>query len=143
MASSYVCSKAKIKCSYGDKVSTLTVFPDRTVWLSNEPQANISDHLSMQNIAPFGKCHTTAYPATGSATSANHGCLTPMPCIPGTINNWLHGKEDCIIKGNPALLNTSYCKCQWGGIITIVSDGQKDTGVPDIHKEVKEKFDNL
>lgn len=124
MADSYVCSKAKIKCSCGDKISTLTVFPDRTIWLTGEPQANISDHISMRNIAPFGKCHTTAYPATGSATAANHGHLTPMPCVPNTPFPWMNGKNDVLLKGQPALLNSSSCKCVWGGTITITFDGQ-------------------
>lgn len=122
---SYVCSKAKIKCTFGDKISTLTVFPDRTIWLTGEPQANISDHISMQNIAPFGKCHTTTYPATGSATASNHGHLTPMPCVPNTPFPWMNGKNDVLLKGQPALLKSSSCRCVWGGTITITFDGQK------------------
>ena len=71
MSDSYVTSKATLKCSFGDKTSKLTVYPDRTVELTTKPTANISDHISMYNIAPFGKCHTTCYPPTGSATAAN------------------------------------------------------------------------
>lgn len=132
---SYVCSKAKIKCSCGDKISTLTVFPDRTIWLTGEPQANISDHISMQNIAPFGKCHTTRYPATGSATAANHGKLTPMPCVPNTPYPWMGGKDDVILKGQPALLKSSKCKCVWGGTITITDDGQVDGTYSELPEE--------
>lgn len=124
MADSYVCSKAKIKCSCGDKISTLTVYPDRTIWLTGEPQANISDHISKRNIAPFGKCHTVKYPATGSATTANHGKLTPMPCIPNTPFPWMGGKEDVLLQNQPALLKSSSCKCVWGGTITFTYDGQ-------------------
>ncbi len=132
MADSYVCSKAKIKCSCGDKISTLTVFPDRTIFLTGEPQANIIDHISMRNIAPFGKCHTTAYPATGAATAAAHGKLTPMPCVPNTPFPWMGGKNDVLLKGQPALLKSSTCKCVWGGTITITFDGQTegDTTAP-------------
>ena len=135
MSDSYVTSKATLKCSFGDKTSKLTVYPDRTVELTTKPTANISDHISMYNIAPFGKCHTTCYPPTGSATAANHGHLTPMPCVPGTDTNWINGKDDYIIKGNPALLKSSYCRCKWGGVITITDDGQKDTGSADLSKE--------
>lgn len=138
MADSYVCSGARIKCSCGDKISTLTVFPNRTVFLTEKPMANISDHISINNIAPFGKCHTVSYPPTGSATSANHGCLTPMPCVPGTISEWINGKGDYIIKGKPALLKSSYCRCKWGGIITITVDGQTDTGNADLSQETVE-----
>lgn len=138
MSESYVCSKAKIKCSNGDKISTLTVFPDRTIWLTGQPQANISDHIPMRNIAPFGKCHTVAYPATGSATAAAHGKLTPMPCVPNTPFPWLGGKTDVILKGQPALLKSSKCKCVWGGTITITHDGQSEgnpSGIPYLPKQ--------
>lgn len=134
MSDSYVTSKATIKCSCGDKSASLTVYPDRTVFLTGEPMANISDHVSMYNIASFGKCHTTAYPPTGSATAANHGTLTPMPCVPGTVTEWINGKSDYLVKGKPALLKSSYCRCQWGGIITVTNDGQVDTGKADLSR---------
>lgn len=144
MSDSYVTSQATIKCSCGDKCAKLTVYPDRTVFLTDKPMANTSDHVSMYNIAPFGKCHTVAYPPTGSATAANHGHLTPMPCVPGTISEWVNGKGDYIVKGKPALLKSSYCRCKWGGIITITDDGQVDTGNPDLDKqriETEEEWD--
>ena len=135
MSDSYVTSKATLKCSFGDKTSKLTVYPDRTVELTIKPTANISDHISMYNIAPFGKCHTIRFPATGAATAANKGRLTPMPCVPGTVTEWVNGKNDYIIKGKPALLKSSFCRCQWGGIITVIDDGQIDTGLADLSKE--------
>lgn len=135
MSDSYVTSKATLKCSFGDKTSKLTVYPNKTVFLTEKPTANTSDHISMYNIAPFGKCHTTCYPPTGSATAANHGHLTPMPCVPGTATDWINGKDDYIIKGSPALLKSSYCRCKWGGVITITDDGQMDTGSADLSKE--------
>lgn len=135
MSDSYVTSKATLKCSCGDRTAKLTVYPDRTVDLTEKPMANISDHISLYNIAGFGRCHTTRFPATGAATAANHGRLTPMPCIPGTVTDWVNGKDDYIIRGNSALLKTSYCRCKWGGIITIVDDGQVDTGSADLSKE--------
>ncbi len=143
MSDSYVCSKAKIKCSCGDKISTLTVFPDRTIWLTGEPQANISDHIPMRNIAPFGKCHTTRYPATGSATAANHGKLTPMPCVPNTPFPWMNGKNDVLLKGQPALLKSSSCKCVWGGTITFTYDGQVDGTGRDVEKEIAQTQEEL
>ena len=135
MSDSYVTSQATIRCSCGDKCAKLTIYPDRTVFLTNKPMANISDHVSMYNIAPFGKCHTVAYPPTGSATAANHGHLTPMPCVPGTVSEWINGKGDYIVKGKPALLKSSYCCCKWGGVITITNNGQVDTGNPDLEKQ--------
>lgn len=135
MADSYVCSTATLKCSFGDCTAKLTVYPDRTVFLAGQPMANTSDHISMYNIPPFGKCQTTSFPPTGSATSANNGSLTPMPCIPGTVSEWLAAKPDYIIKGKCALLCSSYCKCKYGGIITIVNDGQSPNGIIDLEQE--------
>lgn len=135
MSDSYVTSKATIKCSCGTKCTVLTVYPDRTVFLTEKPMANVSDHISMYNIASFGRCRTVVYPPTGSATAANHGKLTPMPCVPGTVTEWINGKSDYIIKGKPALLKSSYCRCKWGGIITITNDGQVDTGNPNLDKQ--------
>lgn len=143
MADSYVCSKAKIKCSCGDKISTLTVFPDRTIWLTGEPQANITDHISMKHIAPFGKCHTTAYPATGSATAANHGRLTPMPCVPNTPFPWMGGKNDVLLQGQPALLRSSSCKCIYGGTITFTFDGQTNGTGQDVEMESLQSQEEL
>lgn len=134
MSDSYVTSKAILKCSCGDRVAQLTVYPDRTVFLTGKPMANISDHISMYNIAPFGKCHTVCFPPTGAATAANHGRLTPMPCVPGTDTDWINGKDDYIIKGKPALLKSSFCRCKWGGIITVTNDGQIGEGSEWIQK---------
>ena len=107
MSDSYVTSQATIKCSCGNKCAKLTIYPDRTVFLTEKPMANISDHVSMYNIAPFGKCHTTAYPPTGSATAANHGRLTPMPCVPGTVTEWINGKNDYIETTRPLVVITA------------------------------------
>jgi hypothetical protein len=123
---SYVCSGATMRCTFGEKTAKLTVYQDRTVFLTGNPMGNITDHITEYNIASFGKCRTTRFPPTGSATSANHGHLTPMRCVPGTDSNWMNGKEDYLIKGEPALLKSSTCKCKWGGKISIVNDGQVD-----------------
>ena len=122
---SYVCSGATIQCTFGERSVKLAVYPDRTVFLTGQPMANISDFVPMYNIPSFGKCMTTSYPPTGAATAANLGRLTPMPCVPGTQSNWMNGKNDYIVKGNPALLKSSFCKCCYGGVITITNDGQE------------------
>lgn len=140
MNDSYVSSQATLKCTFGDKTAKLNVLPIRTVFLTGKPMANISDHKSLVNIPTFGKCRTIKYPPTGSATAANHGKLTPMPCVPGTVTEWQNGKDDYIVKGKPALLKSSICRCQWGGVISIINDGQVDTGPTDLSKVVLEKF---
>lgn len=135
---SYVCSGATMRCTFGTSQAKLTVLPSRTVYLTGQPQANISDHTSMVNLAPFGRCRSLGYPATASATAANHGHLTPMPCLHNTPIPWMGGKTDVIIKGEPALLKTSKCQCLWGGTISLVTDGQVGEGTQWVQKKAKE-----
>lgn len=121
---SYICSGATLRCTCGDSNSTLHILPHKKVLITGEPMANICEHQSMVNIMPFGRCHTTKFPSTGAATSANHGKLTPMPCIPNTPSNWINGSNDTYVAHTQAVLSCSYLKCIYGGIISIVKDGQ-------------------
>ncbi len=140
MADSYVCSGAMMKCTMGTSPARLTVLPIRTVFLTGQPMANISDHQTMVNLAPFGLCRSLAFPATASATAAALGTLTPMPCMHNTPFPWMGGKMDYLVKGQPALLKSSKCQCMWGGTISLVTDGQAPTGPADMSKKVREEF---
>ena len=133
MADSYVCSGATMKCTMGTSTARLTVLPIRTVYLTGQPMANISDHLTMINLAPFGRCRSLGFPATAAATAAHHGHLTPFP--------WMNGKNDYIVKGNPALLKSSTCQCMWGGTISLVTDGQTGEGTQWIQKKSQTHYD--
>lgn len=124
MSAQYVNHGAKIKCTCGSKISNIQVLPDRTVTLTDGHYANISDHQSMINIPSFGVCRSLKYPPTKSATDAHHGSLTPMPCKPGTYSVWENGNDTYIIRNFPALLTCSSCRCIYGGVITIITDGQ-------------------
>lgn len=119
----YVCSGAVLKCSYGTSNGSLSATP-KSVSLCSQDQANIGDHISMVNIKPFGKCRSLGYPPTAAATSAHHGHLTPMPCVPGTTSNWSTVDANSILVGKPALLNTAKLRCIYGGQITIINPGQ-------------------
>lgn len=140
MADSYVCSGATIRCTMGTSPSKLTVLPIRAVFLTEKPMANISDHLSMVNLAPFGCCRSLGFPPTAAATAAAHGVLTPMPCMHNTPFPWMGGKNDYLIKGTPALLRSSTCSCLWGGSISIMDDGQTPTGLIDMSRKPLEEF---
>lgn len=140
MADSYVCSGATMKCTMGTSTAKLTVLPIRTVFLTGQPMANISDHLTMVNLAPFGRCRSLGFPATAAATAAHHGHLTPMPCMHNTPFPWMGGKMDYIVKGDPALLKSCTCQCMWGGTISLITDGQTPTGPADTSKKPKDKF---
>ena len=130
MADSYVCSGARMQCTKGTAEAVLTVPPSRTVTLCGVPMANISDHVPNTNLAPFGLCRSLQFPPTASATAANHGVLTPMPCKHNTPSPWMPGKVDYLVKGQPALLRSSKCECGWGGTISIINDGQKEVKSP-------------
>ena len=134
MADSYVCSGAMMKCTMGTCPARLTVLPTRTVFLTGQPMANISDHQTMVNLAPFGLCRSMGFPATASATAAAMGTLTPMPCMHNTPFPWMGGKMDYLVKGQPALLKTSKCQCLWGGAISIIDDGQHGEGTQWVQK---------
>lgn len=120
----YVASTAELKCTMGSSKSNLNVLPSRTIFLCGKPKANISDHRSMVNIRPFGRCRSLAYPPTASATAAHHGHLTPMPCVPNTPTPWMQGKNDVFEKGDMSMLNTCMLRCAWGGMISIQTNGQ-------------------
>lgn len=138
-ADSYVCSGAIMKCTQGSSPAKLTVLPSRTVWLTGQPMANISDHQSFVNLGAFGRCKSLGFPATASATAANHGHLTPMPCMHNTPFPWMGGKNDVLVKGQQALLKSSKCNCVWGGEISLTSDGQSvgnKTPVSTVPREV-------
>jgi hypothetical protein len=121
----YVCKGAKLKCSMGSGQSELDVFhPAKAVNLCGKAMAGIMDSKPMANIKPFGKCRSLANHAVAAATAANYGRLQEMPCIPNTPSTWLGGKINLIIKGSPALLDTSRCMCMWAGVIEITYAGQ-------------------
>lgn len=135
MADSYVCSGAMMVCSCGTAPAKLTVLPSRTVYLTGQPMANISDFVPNQNIPPFVLCTTCGNPAVSAANG------TPQPCMPVTMDPWEKGKDDYLVKNIPALLKSSICRCKWGGVIRIVDDGQNDTGTTDLSKRETEEFE--
>lgn len=140
MADSYVCSGAMMKCTMGTAPAKLTVLPIRTVNLCGQPQANISDHKTMVNLAPFGLCRSLAFPQTAAATAAAMGTLTPTPCMHNTPMPWMGGKMDYLIKGQPALLKSCKCQCMWGGTISLINDGQVGVGTQFVQKRPKGSF---
>ena len=105
--SNFVCSGAKIYCSYGSCTSSLVVLPDRTVDLSVGPMANKVDHTPQKNIFSFGICSYLS-------AKANH----PVKCSPATNSDWCICKEDVLVRNQPAL--TTDCRilitAHWGRI---------------------------
>lgn len=119
----YVCTGATLKCTMGTSCPKLKATP-KNVSLTGKDQANIADYVSMKNVPSFGRCRSLGYPPTASATAANHGKLTPMPCVPGTCPKWEAIDKDSLICDEPALLKPATLKCMYGGTISIVDPGQ-------------------
>ena len=138
MSDSYVSSGATMRCTMVTSLAKLTVLPVRTVNLIGPPMANISDHKSIVNLAPFGLYHSLAFPPIAVA----HGHLTPMPCVHNTPSPWFVGKLDYLIKGQPAVLKSCKCQCMWDGTISLVTNGQVGEGVQFVLKKSKEKKRN-
>ena len=125
-----VCNNAQLMCTFGLAPSSLVVLPVNMVNTSNQPAANIMDHVPMTNIMPFGNCTSLANPAVASATSAAMGVLTPMPCVPNTPAPWTPGAITVTIGNQSALDNVSTLNCIWGGVITVTSPGQTTEDIP-------------
>lgn len=115
---------AMLECSFGVAPSPLVVLPENRVLADGLPLANINDHEPELNITTFGMCSSLANPEVATATAAASGVLTPMPCIPVTIEPWFPGVVNVLIGGMPALDETCQCLCAWGGLVKPIEPGQ-------------------
>lgn len=125
-----VCNGAMLQCTFGAAPSTLIVTPENMTNANKQPAATIMDNIPMKNIMPFGMCQSLANPQVAAATSAALGVLTPQPCIPVTSAPWVPGAVTVMIKGKPALNNSSKLMCNWAGVISITNPGQYTVNVP-------------
>jgi hypothetical protein len=126
----HVCNGAMLACSMGMTPSALVVLPVNRMLTSNQPAANINDHIPMTNIMPFGMCKTPTNPAVATATTAASGVLTPVPCVPVTPAPWVTGTPTVQLGSIPCLDNTHKLMCTWTGQITITSPGQGTEQIP-------------
>lgn len=108
-----VVNGAQLVCTFGSVPSLLVVLPVHRVLCENQFAANISDHVPMVNIMPFGSC-------TGLSG----------PCVPATAMPWTPGAVTVPLDGQPALDNVSVCPCTVGGIVSVLNPGQPTTMIP-------------
>ncbi|MGA2153811.1 MAG: DUF4280 domain-containing protein [Bryobacteraceae bacterium] len=125
-----VCMGASMMCTFGMAPSSLVVLPTNKVFTNMVPDANIMDHIPMENIMPFGMCMSPSNPTVAAATTAALGVLTPMPCIPATTTPWTPGASNVLLGNMPTLDNVSELMCMWGGVITFVTPGEFTVMVP-------------
>lgn len=126
----HVCNNAMLACSFGAAPSAMGVLPINRVMTSNQPAANIMDHIPIVNIRPFGMCSSLANPTVAAATAAAMGVLTPMPCVPVTPAPWVPGAPTVMLANMPALDNTSKLMCMWAGVIQVTFPGQVTEQIP-------------
>lgn len=105
-----------LKCSFGNAPAPMTVLPDKKV-NAMLPVAVKSDHIPFLNILPFGMCSNPANPTVAAATAAAMGVLTPMPCIPCTVQDWTGACAGVKVHGKEALNMDSKLSCLYGGSI--------------------------
>ena len=122
-----VCMGAMMQCSFGTGPATLVVLNPK-VLSEGPPSANIMDKAPFVNVPPFIMCTSLANPAVAAATAAALGVLTPMPCTPMLPGPWAPGVPTVLVRGMPALNNTSKLNCAYAGVISIV--------IPQTTKEV-------
>lgn len=124
----HVCNGATLLCDFAmpPSTSTLVVLPINRMLTSDQPAANINDHIPMLNVMPFGMCMSPANPEVAAATAAALGVLTPMPCIPATPAPWVPGavSPPVMLADMPVLDDISTLQCIWGGTITIMYPGE-------------------
>jgi hypothetical protein len=94
---------AQLVCTQGAAPSVLAV-PAPTVTGEVKPTANIMDFAPVVNIPPFGAC-----------------TVLQGPCVPAIASPWTPGSPTVMVRGMPALNNTSTCNCTIGGVISIVA----------------------
>ena len=112
-----------LKCSFGNVPTPIMVLPDKKV-NSMLPVAVKTDHLPFLNILPFGMCSNPANPMVAAATAAALGVLTPMPCIPCTVQDWTGFCGKVKIQGKEVINMDSRLQCLYGGSIQAAAPTQ-------------------
>lgn len=110
MGKSVVKEGAVLRCSLGTEDSILKVPKSHGVSAQDGNQANISDCIGGVNIKSFCECRRD---------------FPPVSCSPGIVIKWLKGQRNCILDGEPALLENCIVPCIYGGIIKIITNGQR------------------
>ncbi len=117
-----VTSGATLACTLGTATSLFQVPAVGGITAGGVPVATIADHKAMVNIRPFGVCTSPTNPGGG----ANR---PPPPCVPAIVTPWMPGSPSVRTGNVPVLNDTGQCRCQWGGVVSILAPGQQTTTV--------------
>jgi uncharacterized Zn-binding protein involved in type VI secretion len=128
MGAPNVVMTATMQCSFGLAPSTVVALPKGPpVMIEGKLAATVADTIPMANIPPFAMCMSLSNPMVIAATTAALGVLTPMPCVPAPIGQWLPGALQTKINGMPALTAGSTLNCAYGGVIAVLMPGAMKT----------------
>ena len=119
-----------LQCSFGTVPTPLIVLPDKSVVMEGMLCGSITDNVPFANIPGYVLCLSLGNPEVLSATIANFGVLTPMPCTPMTLEPWISSCFDVILRDGPALDQTSLLVCDFGGLITVIEPGNFTVVIP-------------
>ncbi len=111
--SELVASGAKLSCSCGLGLSTLSAPPRGAFHVSGVPLATTTDVLPGANILPFSQC-TAAAVITQAALTGQ-----PPLCIPKPAASWTILADGVTIAGLPVLTTDSVLPCGMGGLIRV------------------------
>lgn len=123
-----VVNTAQLQCSMGTSPCPLMVLRP-LIKACNQPAANIQDFKPMVNVASFGMCNSTTNPQVIALTAAAQGVHTPAPCVPVITGPWSPGATKVKIESQPALTDSSTCRCAWNGTVKVNSAGQTKVDV--------------
>ena len=105
--SKIITNKTQIQCTLGASPQSLVVTSQNLVKNSGELVATEGDKEGMVNIPSFGTCKRAWF---------NPAC-TPNPV------KWTETSKHSTILGQKQLIQSSKCKCQFGGEISIIDTG--------------------
>ena len=112
-------------CSHGTAPSALLVPDNHHRITDHKNVANISDHIPIKNIVPFGCCKSMSNPAVAAAGG------TPQTCIPITPLKWQQNHKAIILDKEKILDDRCVCTCIWKGVIAITNAGQNSHFIKD------------
>lgn len=154
----YVVYGMKVKCSQGVMENYLTTDVGHGVLYQGNPLMNANDHTPQINLTHFGDCNARAVyeeakeqfnkkyaNEKGDGFFAKAGKLIAKTVVNTVISvkeylgvhkceldtplPWIDVNELHMIDGAPALTVESKCTCRFGGIISIVVEGEEEANV--------------
>lgn len=121
----YVVRGSHLACNKGTMTSRIMIPLCHGVYIGDNPQLNINDYKTGQNISHFGYCTSTIPNDPRSLGHDEKGSSVRL-CTAELIGPWQDGQDNDLIEGIPALTDNCKNYCFYGGEITVTDHNQKD-----------------